>query len=188
MGFDHHTHLGEGNTAEVGLSTQTRPCPRPTDSSRSSTSTSIFRSPNFRLSTSVSLILLLHRILHRFFTRLRTNLLSNNAARFRERNPRTSRTLTSRFAPAIGASLAGFALGVYPSDQFRITVAIYVATRAAEFVYNALEDEGWFRNKPWWWGSWMLMPLATSQLLHAFVFDRECFPKVQLILDVQDHC
>ncbi|KAI9881281.1 MAG: hypothetical protein M1830_005567 [Pleopsidium flavum] len=139
--------------------------------------TSIFRSPNLRLSLSLSLILLLHRILHRFFTRLRYNLLTKTAARFRERNPRISRTLTSQFAPAVGASFAGFALGVYPSDQFRITIAIYAATRAAEFAYNALEDEGWFKGKPWWWGSWMLMPIATGQLLHAFVFDRECFPK-----------
>ena len=60
-----------------------------------------------------------------------------------------------------------------------MTVAIYIATRAAEFAYNALDDEGWFKGKPWWWGSWMLMPLATGQLWHAFVFDRECFPKVR---------
>lgn len=24
----------------------------------------------------------------------------------------------------------------------------------------------------------MMMPLATGQLLHAFIFDRDCFPKV----------
>lgn len=51
-------------------------------------------------------------------------------------------------------------------------------TRAAEFAYNKAENDGWFRDKPWWWGSWMLMPLATGQLLHAFVFDRDCFPQV----------
>ena len=74
--------------------------------------------------------------------------------------------------------MAGFALGVYPADQLRITIAIYVATRAAEFTYNALENDAWFRKKPSWVGSWMLMPFATGQLLHAFVFDRDCFPKV----------
>lgn len=147
---------------------------------RAKSKTSILRSPNLRLSLSLSLILYLHRILFRFFTRLRSNLLSKDAASFRRRNPRIARSLTSRLAPAVGASLAGFALGVYPADQLRLTVAIYVSTRAAEFAYNALENEGWFRNKPWWWGSWMLMPLATGQLLHAFVFDRDCFPKVWL--------
>jgi hypothetical protein len=135
-------------------------------------------SPNLRRSISLSLILLLYRLLFRFFSRLRANLLTRNATPFRERNPRVAQSLTSRLAPAIGASLAGFALGVFPGDQLRISIAIYVATRAAEFAYNKFENDGWFRNKPWWWGSWMLMPVATGQLLHAFVFDRDCFPKV----------
>lgn len=145
---------------------------------RTKTKAQFLKSPNLRLSTSLALILLLHRLLFRFFTRLRSNLLTKGAAPFRRRNPRVSRTLTSQLAPAIGASLAGLALGVYPADQLRITIAIYVATRSLEFAYSALDEDGWFKNKPWWWGSWMLMPLATAQLLHAFVFDRDCFPKV----------
>lgn len=138
----------------------------------------ILKSPNLRLSLSLSLLLLLHRLLFRFFSRLRSNLRTKDAAPFRRRNPRISKSLTSRLAPAIGASLAGFALGVYPGDQLRITIAIYVATRSLEFAYKALEEDGWFEGKPWWWGSWLLMPVATGQLLHAFVFDRDCFPKV----------
>lgn len=145
---------------------------------RSTTSSSLFKSPNFRLSLSLSLILLLHRLLFRFFSRLRSNLLKKDAAPFRRRNPRVAKSLTSRLAPAIGASLAGFALGIYPGDQLRLTIAIYVSTRSLEFAYNALDGDGWFQNRPWWWGSWMFMPLATGQLLHAFVFDRDCFPAV----------
>ncbi|KZF22890.1 hypothetical protein L228DRAFT_247303 [Xylona heveae TC161] len=139
--------------------------------------TSIFQSRNLRLSFSLSFILFLHRILYRFFTRLRENLLTPDAAPFRRRNPRVTRVLISRLAPAIGASLAGFSLGLYPSDQLRVTIAIYMVTRAAEFVYNSLEDQGWFQDRPWWFGSWLLMPFAYGQLLHAFVFDRECFPQ-----------
>ncbi|EON67793.1 hypothetical protein W97_07048 [Coniosporium apollinis CBS 100218] len=141
------------------------------------TKTSLWKSPNVRLSCSLSLILLFHRLLHRFFTRLRESLLTDQAKPFRRRNPRVSRTLTSRLAPAIGASLSGFFLGVYPSDQLRITIAIYIFTRALEFVYNGLEDRGWFKNRPWWFGSWLCMPVACGQLLHAFVFDRDCFPE-----------
>lgn len=152
-----------------------------TEQYRAKAKTSILRSSNLRLSLSLSLILYFHRVLFRFFTRLRSNLLSKDAAPFRRRNPRIAGSLTSRLAPAVGASLAGFALGVYPADQLRLTIAIYVATRAVEFAYNALDNEGWFRNKPWWWGSWMMMPLATGQLLHAFVFDRDCFPKVRFL-------
>ncbi|KAF2115811.1 hypothetical protein BDV96DRAFT_545577 [Lophiotrema nucula] len=136
----------------------------------------IWKSPNVRLTSSVALILLFHRLLRRFFTRLRESLLTNEAKSFRRRNPRISRSLTSRIAPAIGSSLAGFFLAVYPGDQLRITMAIYVFTRALEFCYNYLEDQGYFKNKPSWVGSWMIMPVASGQLLHAFVFDRDCFP------------
>lgn len=140
-----------------------------------------YKNPSFRLSLSLSTILLLHRMLFRFFTRLRSHLLTSSSAPFRKRNKRTSKTLTSPYAPAIGASLAGFMLAVYPADQLRVTVAIYALTRAAEFAYNLAESEGWiWKNveRPWWWGSWLLFPVASGQLLSAFVFDRECFPKV----------
>lgn len=141
----------------------------------------LWKSPNFRLSLSLSTILLLHRILFRFFTRLRAHLLRPEARPFRQRNKKTSLTLTSSLAPAIGASLAGFMLAVYPSDQLRATIAIYALSRAAEFAYNLAEDEGWIwakRERPWWWGSWLIFPLTCGQLLHAFVFDRDCFPSV----------
>ncbi|OWP02918.1 hypothetical protein B2J93_3498 [Marssonina coronariae] len=145
-----------------------------------------WRSPNFRLSLSLSTILLLHRILFRFFTRLRLHLLAPEARPFRQRNKRTSRTLTSSLAPAVGASVAGFALAINPAEQLRVTIAIYALSCAGEFVWNHAEEEGWIWKKgadgkgserPWWWGSWLLFPLTSGQLLHAFVFDRDCFPE-----------
>ncbi|KAK3070880.1 hypothetical protein LTR53_009678 [Teratosphaeriaceae sp. CCFEE 6253] len=137
-----------------------------------------------RMALSYSTILLFHRLLNRFFRRLRVSLLEEQAASFRRRNPRITSLLTSRHTPAVGASLAGFCLGLSPSDQLRITIAIYILTRSAEFGYNALEASGqlWPTDgegkprRPWWFGSWMIMPVACGQLLHAFVFDRECFP------------
>lgn len=136
----------------------------------------IWKSSNVRLSSSLALILLFHRLLRRVFVRIRESLLSNEARSFRRRNPRISRSLTSKLAPAIGSSLAGFFLAVYPGDQLRITIAIYIMTRALEFGYNYLEELGYFKNRPSWFGSWMIMPVACGQLLHAFVFDRDCFP------------
>lgn len=148
------------------------------------------KSPTFRLSLSVSTILLLYRLLFRFLSRLRAQLLDPSAEPFRTRNPRTTQTLTSPYAPAVGASLAGLALGIYPAEQLRVSVAIYSMFRALEFGWNLLEDDGsiwgWKaraggkgmvkRERPWWWGSWMLQPFAFGQLLHATVFDRECSP------------
>ncbi|KAG5301730.1 hypothetical protein I7I48_01839 [Histoplasma ohiense] len=134
-------------------------------------------SPAFRLSAALSLTLLLHRLLRRFFSRLRANLRMDDARPFRERNPRISRALTSKYAPAIGSSLAGFALGAYPQSQLRLTLAIYMSTRSLEFLFNELDANGWFKDRPWWFGSWLLMPVSLAQLFHAFVFDREAEPK-----------
>lgn len=136
------------------------------------------RSPAFRLAASLSSILYFHRLFHRYFLRLRLRLLAEKAEHLRKRYPYILKTLTSRYAPAIGASLAGLSLGIYPKEQLRVTIAIYVASRALEFLYNALEAEGYMKHKPSWLGSWCLFPLAQGQLLHAFVFDRDCFPKV----------
>ncbi|KAI8628385.1 hypothetical protein F5Y19DRAFT_476365 [Xylariaceae sp. FL1651] len=160
------------------------------ESSPSQKKQPFYNSSPLRLSLSLSTILLLYRLLFRFLTRLRAQLLDPSAAPFRERNPRTSNTLTSPYAPAVGASLAGLALGIYPAQQLRLTVTIAVMFRALEFGWNLLEDEGLIwgwrtraggkgmvkRERPWWWGSWLLQPLAFGQLLHAIVFDRESSP------------
>ncbi|KAI1405052.1 hypothetical protein F4819DRAFT_445592 [Hypoxylon fuscum] len=149
-----------------------------------------YKSSGLRLSMSLSTILLLYRLLFRFLSRLRAHLLDPSAAPFRNRNPRTWRTLSSPYAPAVGASIAGVALGIYPSQQLRVTVAIAAIFRALEFGWNLCEDEGLIwgwkasaggkgvkpRERPWWWGSWMLQPLACGQLLHATMFDRDCSP------------
>ena len=116
---------------------------------------------------------------YRFLVRLRSNLRTDDAKPFRERNPRISHALTSRYAPAIGASLAGFALGVCPQDQLRLTTAIYTTTRSMEFLFNTMDLKGWLDRRPWWFGSWLLMPVSCAQLFHAFVFDRETTPKVR---------
>ncbi|KAM0556979.1 hypothetical protein ACHAPJ_005658 [Fusarium lateritium] len=144
-----------------------------------------YKSPALRLSISLSTILLLYRVLFRFFTRLRLHLLDPQVEPFRARNPRTVAMLTSSSAPAIGASFAGLALGIYPAQKMRVTIAIYTIFRALEFAYNFCEADGLIwgrkngvkRERPWWFGSWMLQPFAFGQLLHAAVFDRDCFPK-----------
>lgn len=127
---------------------------------------------------------------------MRAHILDPTAAPFRLRNPATARALSSPYAPAVGASLAGLALGVYPSKQLRVTAALYTAFRALEFGWNCAEDNGMLwgwekgvngkpdkaRPRPWWWGSWMLQPFAFGQLFHALVFDRDCFPSVSGVI------
>ena len=86
--------------------------------------------------------------------------------------------LTASLAPAVGASLAGFALGICPSDQLRVSIVIYLLTKAGEYAFNTLEEHRWIKNRPWWVGSWVIMPPVIGQLLHALIFDRDCFPPV----------
>ena len=143
---------------------------------------SSLRSPSFRLSLALSLLVLLHRILHRFFVRLRANLRTDEALPFRNRNPRLTKALTSRYAPAVGASMAGFALGICPQTQLRMSAAIYMSTRSLEFLFNVVDEKGWLEGRPAWFGSWLLMPVSCAQLFHAFVFDRETTPGVCLPL------
>ena len=152
---------------------------------RSAPKVSYMKSLSFRLALSLSTILFLHRVLFRFFVRLRSRLLSEKAHELRKRYPRLFNGITSKLAPAVGASLAGLALGIYPKDQLRVTMAIYVGARSLEFLYNAVEGDGYLKNMPWWWGSWLLFPLSQGQLLHAFVFDRDCFPAVSSICTIR---
>ena len=176
MGADHHEAAVTGRSEEVTASDGLFEDAVLTILDRRQPQLPLWRSPNIRLSTSLALILLFHRLLRRFFVRIRTSLLGNEARSFRRRNPRISRSLTSKLAPAIGSSLAGFFLAVYPGDQLRVTIAIYIFTRALEFCYNYLEELGYFKNRPYWFGSWMIMPITCGQLLHAFIFDRDCYP------------
>ena len=79
----------------------------------------------------------------------------------------------------LAGTMAGLALALHPADTRRVTITIYFLTRTLEFCYNFLDDKGFLpREKPWWFGSWLIFPLSSAQLLHAFVFDRDCFPQV----------
>lgn len=134
-------------------------------------------SANTRLSLSAGTIVFVYRLLYRFFTRLRVGIQKPSSAEFREKHPRVYKIISSRLAPCVGPALAGLALAIHPADSRRVTVAVYALTRALEYVYNGAELSGALKNKPWWFGSWLLFPLTTAQLLHAFVFDRDCFPE-----------
>ncbi|GAB7362045.1 hypothetical protein MBLNU230_g2079t1 [Neophaeotheca triangularis] len=140
------------------------------------------RHGNFRTAGSLASILLVYRLLYRFFVRLGWKLqeTGDEAAAFRKRNPNVTAWLSSPSTPAIGAAVSGALLGITPAGQLRLTVTIYALARGLEFSYNALALSGrlWGpdqRNKPHWFGAWLIMPFACGQLLHAFVFDRDCF-------------
>ncbi|KAL6246592.1 hypothetical protein RBB50_006830 [Rhinocladiella similis] len=130
----------------------------------------------FKLALSLSSLLYLHAMLYRILSRLRLRLLHEKVRTISERYPKIYAALTSRIAPAVGASLSGLALGICPADQLRVSLVLYVACRALEIGYAAIEHTELIQNKPSWMGSWLLFAVSQGQLLHAFVFDRDCFP------------
>jgi len=113
------------------------------------TRAALFRNPNLLCSLSLSTLVVAHRLLYKFFFRLRENLLLPQARTFRLRHPKVARLFLSRLSPSIGSALAGLALLIYPAGDRRTTVSAWTFVKALEFCYNRLEDEGWFRNKPW---------------------------------------
>ncbi|KAI5307187.1 hypothetical protein KEM56_003268 [Ascosphaera pollenicola] len=133
--------------------------------------------PALRLASALSVALLLQRSIRRFLVRLRANLRSDDARSFCERNPNVAKILTSRYTSAVGSSLAGFALGILPEGAVRSYVALWLFVRAIEATYNAAEAKGYlFKERPWWFGSWLLMPVSMAQLFHAFMLDRDTAP------------
>lgn len=130
-----------------------------------------------RMALSLSSLLFLHSTLYRILHTLRLRLLHEKVRAIQDRYPSIYAILTSKLAPAIGASLSGLALGICPADQLRITVAIYIASRSLEIGYKSISQTALVRDTlPSWFGSWLVFALAQGQLLHAFVFDRDCFP------------
>jgi hypothetical protein len=130
-----------------------------------------------RMALSLSSLLFFHATLYRLFTRLRVQLLHEKVRAIQERYPSIYAILTSKIAPAVGASLSGLAFGICPADQLRMTLAIFVGFRALEIGYAAIQHTKVMQKKPAWVGSWLLFALAQGQLLHAFVFDRDCVPE-----------
>lgn len=130
-----------------------------------------------RFALSIATMLFLHRLLYRTASGVRRELLQERVRRIRERYPKLFAFLTWRLTPAVIGSLSGLALGICPQDQLRVTIAIYVLGRAGELIWKGAEAAGYLKNKPKWLGSWLLYALAQGQLLHAFVFDPDCFPQ-----------
>jgi len=108
-----------------------------------------FRSPATRTALSLALLVFLHRLLSRFFTTLRSNLLLPGARTFRKRHPKTTRLLTSRISPALGASLAGLALAVHPEGEARNGVAVWVVCKSLEYAFNLAEGMQVWGERPW---------------------------------------
>ena len=108
-----------------------------------------FHSPNSRTAVSIATMLFMHRMLSRFFTTLRSNLLLASAKTFRKRHPKTTKLLTSSLAPSFGASLAGIALAIHPEGERRLGIIVYILAKSLEYAFNLADAKGLVGKRPW---------------------------------------
>ena len=170
------------------------------------------RAASLRLASFVSLLLLSHRLVYRFLSRLRHALLQPEARPFRDRNPRVASLLTARVSAGVGAGMAGVLISLLQKGEngkagsMRMALSLYVLMHVLEMGFDVVEARGmwsWVREmlsscrsdagngkrrekrskvnnggdgRPWWFGSWLLMPFACSQLMHSFVYHRDSLP------------
>ncbi|OLL26741.1 hypothetical protein NEOLI_000668 [Neolecta irregularis DAH-3] len=123
-------------------------------------------------------VFLSHPILLAFLIRFRQKLVQRRGRPSPCKSLRYFQSLcsTEYFPPIVAGVLSGTALAIHPPGNRRVSIAIYLFTKAVESFYKFMGAEGYLPNLPWWFGSWMMAPFASSQLLHAMFFDGDCFP------------
>lgn len=126
--------------------------------------------PAARIALSVTSISALYRAAYALLDKVRVKSMKADSGRNRE-------TVCRLLVPAVSGLVAGAAYGVYPKEAARGYIGLIVASKAAEFIYNYLDDEGYLEFKPRLLGSWALFPLSLSQLYYTFIFHPDCCPK-----------
>ncbi|KAA8915479.1 hypothetical protein TRICI_002400 [Trichomonascus ciferrii] len=123
--------------------------------------------PAARIALSITSISALYRVAYALLDKLH---MRQDTGKKREKVCRL-------LVPAVSGLIAGAAYGVYPKEAARGYIGLIVASKAAEFIYNYLDDEGYLEFKPRLLGSWALFPLSLSQLYYTFIFHPDCCPK-----------
>lgn len=114
--------------------------------------------PSTQISASITAISALYRLAYLILTRI-SNAYGKKLC-----------------VPMLSGLVAGTAYSIFPKRAGRASIALYIAAKAAEFVYNHAEDLGYLDLKPKWIGSWALFPFSMAQLFHTFIFNPECCP------------
>ncbi|CAN6651869.1 hypothetical protein TRVA0_025S01376 [Trichomonascus vanleenenianus] len=121
--------------------------------------------PASRMALSVTAMAALYRISYK--------ILSLLAAKDESSSAQYKRKV---LVPLVSGLISGSAYGIMPKHAARGYIGLWAATKAVEYIYNYLDDEGYLAFKPRLLGSWALFPFAFSQLFHTFIFDPDCCP------------
>ncbi|CAG8453368.1 778_t:CDS:2 [Ambispora leptoticha] len=82
-------------------------------------------------------------------------------------------------SPSVPPALAGFCAGpaiLFAKDQSqRVTMSVYILLKSFQFLYHSLYENRIIPRTPWWLGSWILFPLSSAQLIHAYLVNPDTF-------------
>ncbi|CAG8735854.1 11239_t:CDS:2, partial [Dentiscutata heterogama] len=124
-----------------------------------------------RFALSVSSYFVIYKALLRFFTRVFDPLLG----------PRNNLNINDvACSPLVPPFFAGLFAGpslLFDKDQSRrIFIATSILCKSLQTVYYTLRQNGFIPIMPWWWGSWMLFPISSAQLIYAYLVHPDIFP------------
>ncbi|CAB4445973.1 unnamed protein product [Rhizophagus irregularis] len=127
-----------------------------------------------RCALSIASYAIIYKSLFRFFTRLFDPLL---------RPPPSSSLIVNDVVcsplvpPFLAGLLAGPTLLIDNVQSRRILIAVFMLSKSLQYTYHALRQNGIIPRMPWWWGSWLLFPISSAQLIYAYLLHPDIFPK-----------
>ncbi|CAG8695527.1 19049_t:CDS:2 [Gigaspora margarita] len=124
-----------------------------------------------RFALSVSSYFVIYKILFRFFTRVFDPLLG----------PRNNSDINDvACSPLVPPFLAGLFAGpslLFDKDQpRRIFISTSILCKSLQTIYYTLRQNGVIPIMPWWWGSWLIFPISSAQLIYTYLVHPDVFP------------
>lgn len=78
--------------------------------------------------------------------------------------------------PFLAGLFAGPTLLIDNVQPRRIAISTYALCKSLQFTYHALRKNRIIPRMRCWWGSWLLFPIAHSQLFYYYIIHPDIFP------------
>ncbi|KAK9455271.1 hypothetical protein V1511DRAFT_499958 [Dipodascopsis uninucleata] len=145
--------------------------------------TKVLRRPSYSsnesaTATSVTMMLIVYRIMFKVTSNIHRRVTYPQAKAFRRKYKKVATIIKSDSFPSTASGfLAGLCLIFHKEDKIRTAVTFYVATLAAEALYDSVMSDIDYKIMGHKLESWMLFPLSYGQLFYSFIYERDCCPE-----------